>query len=112
MSLASLLATRQVTIYPYTAGAADAYGNIPGSWGPATATNGWIEQTSSTEQLDGRDRTVTTIRLFLATGTTVGPRDRVADDSGDLFEVNGIPDRPFTPRGQHHVVALLTRVVG
>lgn len=63
---------------------------------------GWLTQTSSAEQIGGRDVVVTVDRLFLPAGTAVTVADRVVSE-GRIYAVDGDPHVAQSPRGAHHV---------
>ena len=112
MSLATL-AVRDVTILS-PGSVLDARGDTVESWEDATSTaaKGWLGRTAEAETPSpGRDplRSEWTLR-FLA-GTPIDGRCRVEID-GEMFEVQGDPNRAWTPRGEHHVRVPLRKVVG
>ena len=78
-----------------------------------TATvKGWLHQLTELEdQTATRDAEVSTHVLRLPKGTVIGSGDRVVID-GQTFEVNGPPNRAWTPEGEHHVRVPLRYVDG
>lgn len=111
MSLATLMVR---TVDVITAGSrTDAYGDTQPDWAAATEahTTGWLAQQTSTENLDGRNSTSTTLVLTLPAATAITARDRVRID-GVVYELIGAPLSAWTPRGEHHIEAELGSVVG
>lgn len=93
----------------------DRYGDSIPDPDSATSTEvlGWLSQTSATEPTGpGRALvTLTTEILFLPSGTDIEAHDRVEID-GQLYEVDGVPQSAWSPRGEHHIEANLRRVDG
>lgn len=112
MSLANLL-VHDVTIRrPGTT--TDRYGANVKDWSAATDTDvdGWLAQTSAAEVNDlGREGERSDWTLYVPAGTDIEAGDRVIW-GGTTFEVDGPPNRAWTPRGEHHVEARLKVVVG
>lgn len=112
MSFAGLL-VHDITIR--RAGATtDRYSATIKNWDDSTDTdvNGWITQSSGLEDhTDGREAQVGSWVLFLPTGTDILGGDRVVWESY-TFEVDGPPQRAWTPRGEHHIEARLRIVEG
>jgi hypothetical protein len=92
----------------------DRYGNTARDWSRAStvSTPAWVERqagrqgSGSGESLAGRDELYSTFRLVLPVGVLIEGRDRV-DYDGRTFEVQGPPDTVLTPRGAHHIEAIL-----
>lgn len=111
MSLATLM-SRTVTIV--TPGVrVDAYSDNQPDWTTATsvATVGWLAQTSTLEDLDGRNATSSLFSLTLPAGTAIFNKDRVVID-GVTYEVDGSPTSAHTPAGEHHLEVPLKVVAG
>lgn len=92
----------------------DRYGATIKNWATATttATSGWVTQVSGVEdRTDGREAQVGTWVLYLPVDTDVVGGDRVVWESY-TFEVDGPPNRAWTPRGEHHVEARLRLIEG
>lgn len=111
MSLTSLLVHDVTIITPGTT--TDAYGDTQPDWTTSTTSTvkGWLAQTSSIENLDGRDATITTLALTLPAAAPIGPRDRVSID-GIVYELTGAPISAWTRRGEHHIECSLGLVIG
>jgi hypothetical protein len=106
MTLATLL-SRRATVYRYGDGATDAHGN------PARTLEATdeevpcaLEQIAPVEILVGRESYLATYRAAFLPGTALDGGDVIEVD-GDRYEVIGTPSRGHTPRGEHHVEALL-----
>lgn len=82
-----------------------------------TATTGWVTTrgTAGTtrEPIDaGRLFAVTTdLIVYLPAGTDIAHNDTVTIDS-ITYQVDGVPTPEWSPRGEHHVEANLTRADG
>jgi head-tail adaptor len=90
----------------------DGYGNNRPDWtSPATVTlPAEVQPMSGDEDLADQNRTTTRWRLFLNAGADIVATDRIRWD-GRLFEVDGDVER-WKRRGvEHHIEAVLTRVV-
>jgi head-tail adaptor len=112
VSLARLLA-RTVTI-KRAGSTTDRYGASVKNWNTATttATTGWLSQASSVEVNDlGREGQESLWTLVLPVDTDILGGDRVTIE-GTTYEVDGPPNRAWTPRGEHHVEARLKLVQG
>jgi len=112
MSLETFL-TSTVTILTPAWVTSARYNSERADWDHASEvdTTGWLTETSTSEDLNGRDAIVTGWRLFLPAGTEITGSDRVVVD-GATFEVEGQPHSATTPAGEHHVEVSLRRVVG
>lgn len=111
MSLTALLVR---TVDVITAGTrTDAYGDTQPNWATATEiiTSGWLAQQTSIEDRDGRNATSSTLVLFLPAETAITARSRVRID-GTVYELISEPLAAWTPRGEHHIEALLGLVTG
>lgn len=111
MPLANLL-TRTVTILtPGTT--TDRYNNIVADWTAPTerSARAWFAQQTSTEDHTQRDAQVTEGTATFAPDVGLSASDRVVVD-GATYEVVGVPNVAWTPRGPHHVEAHLRAVVG
>lgn len=111
MSLATLMSRAVTIVTPTTR--TDDYGDTQSEWvGAATVvTVGWLAQSSSVEDLDGRNGTSTQYSLTLPAGTTITNKHRVIID-GVTYEVAAAPIKAHTPAGEHHVEAQLEVVAG
>lgn len=111
MSLTTLLAHDVTILTPGTT--ANRYGDSTPNWATATsvASKAWVSQRSSVEDLDHREAQVSGWVVFLPEDTAITGRDRVVWGSV-TFEVDGPPNRAWTPRGEHHVEANLRVVDG
>lgn len=91
----------------------DRYGNESTDWSAAAswATKGWLARADQSEDQDGRDALISGWVLRLPVGTDITGRDRVRVD-GTTYELDGPPNRPWTPRGEHHVRCRLRLVEG
>lgn len=103
------LLSETATIIRYES-STDTYGNtVPGaetrSDHPAR-----LEQLRADEIVRDRDTVITDWRIFLPADVDLTPYDRI-EARGHLFEVVGLPDKHFTPRGAHHLEAQLRWVV-
>jgi hypothetical protein len=67
-------------------------------------------QETSTETLDGRDTVVTGWTVLLPAGTVLSAGDRIRDQHGIVFEVDGAPAVWTIPRGEHHLAVRLREV--
>lgn len=102
------LLTQTVTVQTRSTGAVDDYGNPTESWSAGTEYRARLEHSDSTEAQG--DQLVVTSRylLILPADAVIGAGDRVEDEDGNTFEVDGPPIKQRTPRGVHHVEARLT----
>ncbi len=90
----------------------DAYGNaLPGPLGAPVATVGYLEQTTTTEYLTGRQTTITTWQAYLPAGTAIHPMDYI-NYLAQRFQVDGEPWLVFNPRTSAvtHIQVKLTEV--
>lgn len=112
MSIDTLTGVRDVVIQT-AANATDRYSDTILDWSAPTEveTTGWLAQVNTATLNDHRDGVVTAIVLTLRAGTAIGPHNRVVID-GVTYEVDGEPNRAWTPRGEHHVEVSLRAVVG
>lgn len=111
MSLAALLVRTVSVVTPGVR--TDTYGDPQPDWTTAVVytTSGWLAQQSSLEDRDGRNATASTLALTLPADTPITARDRVRID-GILYEIVAEPLAAWTPRGEHHIEALLQLVRG
>ena len=112
MSLTGLL-VHDITIVR-AGSTTDRYGATEKDWDNPTETEvkGWLTQASGTEdRSDGREAQVGSWLLYLPVDTDIVGGDRVTWGS-TTFEVDGPPQRAWTPRGEHHVEARLLVVAG
>jgi hypothetical protein len=95
----------------------DRYGNTVPDWDDPTETGvkAWITQVSRSEVNDGRTAVISAWVAFFHADTDIVAGDRVEWPVGapdTTFEVDGLPHRAWTPRGEHHVEANLRVVSG
>lgn len=102
------LLTQTVTVTTRTVGAVDEYGNPAETWANPVDYHARLEHSDSVES--NGDQLVVTSRylLVLPADAVVGAGDRVTDEDGTVYEVDGPPIKQRTPRGVHHVEARLT----
>lgn len=102
------LLTQTVTVTSRAVGAVDDYGNPAETWGNPTDYQARLEHSDSVES--NGDQLVVTSRylLVLPADAIVGAGDRVTDEDGTTYEVDGPPIKQRTPRGVHHIEARLT----
>jgi hypothetical protein len=109
MTLLGLL-SRRATIYRYGGGADDAHGNPTRTLQEtATAVPCALEQIEPRELLIGRESYLATYRAAFLAGVGLDGGDELEVD-GARYEVIGEPSRGHTPRGEHHVEALLREI--
>jgi head-tail adaptor len=103
----SSLLTQTVTVTTRTTGVADDYGNVAESWGSPVEYRARLEQQDGVETQG--DQLVVTSRflLILPASAVITAGDRVTDEDGNTFEVDGPPIKQRTPRGVHHIEARL-----
>lgn len=112
MSLTRLLVHTVTIRRPGTT--TDRYGATVKDWATATDTDvdGWVAQTSAIEVNDlGREGEHSDWTLVVPVDTDLLAGDRVIWND-TTFEVDGPPNRAWTPRGEHHVEARLKLVEG
>jgi hypothetical protein len=111
VSLARLL-TDSATVVRFTPGDDDPRGDGDvGTWTDVGAYSARFQQQTSTETLDGRDTSTADWLVILPAAADVQPRDRIRDQHGQTFEVDGVPARPTRPgTGVHHIEARLRYV--
>lgn len=103
MSIDKFFTTAVTILEPGSAD--DGYNGTAPDWTAATSTSayGWLTQVGTSEQIGGRDVTVSGWQLFLPTGTAISSTARVVAN-GITYEVDGVPDvSPQTARGAHHI---------
>jgi hypothetical protein len=99
--------------------ALDPYGDpLPGAAVETTVSGCFVQSRgagqpgASSELTDQRDTVITGMLVFMPSGTDVEPTDRVRWN-GDLYAVEGEPDRWDDIRGNaHHIEVQLRRVEG
>lgn len=104
MSIEALM-NQPLTVQPMGGSGTDAYGNnVPAELGPPVAELGYLEQTDSTEFLEGRQTTVSHWKAFLFTTSVVTAMAYITF-GGQKFQVNGAPWAVYNPRTQvvHHI---------
>ena len=69
-----------------------------------------LQLAAGSENLDGRDLSLTQWKLFLPPDAVISPHDRVAVDEKVLEVVSVYP--VFTPRGLHHFEVMLATFSG
>lgn len=89
----------------------DAYGNTVCGYSAGSSITAWLQQNTRDEpHTDGRDALVQTW-LLMTNEEDVRGRDRFTCD-GITYEVEGPPEKVYTPAGFHHVEATLRVVTG
>lgn len=110
MSFDALLVQEAVLTHRATTGAADAEGNTTFAAPTTTTLPCLLQQTSSVEVLDGEERAISDLVLFLpAAAAALSFEDEVTVD-GTPYLVQGDPDVFRTRRGVHHVEARVKKV--
>lgn len=71
-----------------------------------------LEQTDSTEIVEGERRSVSNLLLFLPPEAADQSFEDTVDVDGRLYQVEGVPNVLRTPRGIHHIEARVRGVVG
>ena len=113
MSLHSLL-NQPITIQSMQAGTPDPYGNKPiVENGAPVATLGFIEQSTTSEDLLNRDTTKTNWEAWLPAGTAIAHLDYI-NFNGQKFQVDGEPWSVWHPgkRTVSHIVVKLVVING
>lgn len=88
-------------------------GDTDWSGAAETSVMGWLAQEEATEDPTGeRDSTDTRPVVMLPVGTVITAADRVRDDNGVTYRVDGTPNVAWAPRGPHHIEAHLEYVGG
>jgi hypothetical protein len=108
LSLAGLLA-QTWRVLPFSSSGIDQYGNPTTTFGPPVPYPCRLEQLTEQEILLDRNLQIGDLRLFLPPGAVITGRDRGEDDEGRIYEVIGPPKLHRTPRGPHHIEAVLRR---
>ena len=107
------LLNQPLTVQTTSDATLDDYGSvIPGlPTGAPVPVLGYLEQTTTTEYVSGRQTTVTTWAAFLSAGTAITPMDYIARE-GQKFQVSGEPWHVYNPRTKavHHIECKLTEV--
>ena len=106
----SALLTQTATVVHYAPTGSDAEGNSTFGAAVETTYPALLQQTNSTETVEGERRSTTNLTLFLpaeAAGETF--EDEVLVD-GERYQVEGQPAVLRTPRGVHHVETAVRRV--
>lgn len=107
--------TRDITIVVPVAGE-DRYGNTLALWDEADGAaryseKGWLAQQTRSEDHDRRDAQVTRLMLLVPPSSSITEHTRVEIDD-QVYEVDGVPNVAWTPRGPHHIEATLVAVAG
>lgn len=112
MSLGRLLARigEPVLIQQPLLGAPDEYGNRRPTWDAGSSVQARLEQTATSEDLDNRDTSVSTWRVFLPAGTELTAASRIVRGDGTVFQVTGPPVVEQHGRPTDHVEAQLRAV--
>jgi hypothetical protein len=108
VSLSTLLA-QTGSVLPFAASGVGTYGNPAVSYGEPVAYPCRLEPVTEAEILLDRNLQIGDFRLFLPADAAIGGRDRFQDAEGNVYEVVGPPRLHRTPRGPHHVEAVLRR---
>lgn len=100
----------EVTITEPSSAATRYSDDVPDFDHPASVTvaKGWLVQSTATEEIGGRDVTMTVWILLLPPSTAISAAARVSADT-NVFEVDGEPTRHQHGRNPH--VAVRLRVV-
>jgi hypothetical protein len=112
MSLRSMLVHEVAILRP--ALGTSRYGDASKDWVTAveTETVGWVARRDESEdRAEGREAQVSDWVLYLAATDDIQGGDRVVWGT-TTFEVDGPPNRAWTPRGEHHIEARLRLVEG
>lgn len=111
MSLTTFLIRPVTVVHPGET--VDRYGNTMPDWEhPTTAdTDGWLAQTSGSEDHDRRDASLSGWSLYVPADVALASTDRVVIDT-TTYELDGPPVDAWTPRGPHHLEATLRLVAG
>lgn len=104
MSLTGLLSETVTVIRPGET--IDEYGDVVPGGETRVDYPGRLEQLSTDELLRDRDTIVADWRVFLPPDADIAATDWV-EGRGHVFHVNGLPMEHRTPRGPHHIEALL-----
>lgn len=89
----------------------DAYNNEVLTYTDLASIRSWLQQDTRTEpHTDGRDPLVQTM-LLVTNEEDIRGRDRYVQD-GITYEVEGPPEKVYTPSGFHHSEATLRVVTG
>jgi hypothetical protein len=110
MGIPSHLLVHAVTLtHPTTS--SDAYNDEVEAYAGGSSITAWLQQNTRAEpHTDGRDPLVQTW-LLMTNEEDVRGRDRVTFD-GVVYEVDGPPEKVYTPAGFHHTEATLRLVTG
>ncbi len=104
MSIDRFFTTPVTIIEPGSA--SDGYNGTASDWdNPASQVRamGWLTQVNTTEEIGGRDVTVSGWQLFLPECTPITSKARVWS-CGTTYQVDGVPDSsPQTMGGRHHI---------
>lgn len=105
--------TRQLVIL--TASTAEGrYGNTEPDWTDVTETEvlGWLAQQRTGDERPTASGQTSGWVVYLPAGTTITSANRIRDDRGVVYEVDGEPWPAHTPAGEHHIEANLRMVAG
>lgn len=111
MTLARLLRLTGAVL-PRTVAGADAHGNDIVSFGPPTPAPYWAEPLTGAEVTLDQNLQIGDARLYLSASTALSGVDRWSMADGTVWEVIGPPLFFPTPRGPHHLEAIVRRYVG
>lgn len=87
----------------------DEEGNATSSAPETQTVPAWVQQQSTTEVKVGPDTVTSNWRVFLPPEVEIEALDRIVWLE-KVYEVVGVPDILFTPRGAHHIEANLRLV--
>jgi hypothetical protein len=104
MSFASLL-IHTVTVYPYSPGTEDRYGNPTDDWGAGVATPARVDSDATSEDLMSRDTRHTLFTVFLPATVTINALSKVEWD-GRTLQVVGEPAQLNDAVGVQHIEAV------
>jgi len=97
---------------PRTVSGTDAHGNDIVSFGPPVPSTYWFEPLTGAEVTLDQNLQIGDARLYLPHDTALSGVDRWSMSDGTVWEVIGPPLTFPTPRGPHHLEAIVRRYVG
>jgi len=104
--------TRKAMVEPYVTTTEDDFNDEVAGYGTPVPYPAWFDQMETTEVVVGRDTAIVTDKVILPAGAVINHLSRVTRDDGVSFQVFGHPWRVHTPRGEHHVEAMLKAFTG
>jgi head-tail adaptor len=94
-----------VTVYPWSGGTEDRYGNATEGWGTGVQYPARVEQDTSAETLIDRDTRHSIYTVFLPPTAAVTALSKI-DYGGRTLQVVGDPDEVADAIGVHHIEAV------